>query len=291
MVYLKKFFYLFSSKKKIVALALYSIITIVSVYIVYKGAYGSVSESDLIYMKSNDPEMGLDFFYFLQDSGLTLIIFILTSSIVPNIISSDFLLYHNNKLDNLLITRISTKQYNNTKKTVNFIATFLIMVFTHLIMLIAIHLFCFELSFSMSEIYLGATRQTNLFSDFLLLSLLIYIILSSLGYALFSNLIFSFQAYVKNIYLYRSLGICISLMVYIGATALSGYLYSLTGSMLFPTITYFMNIVNIISPGIIITPVLNNNYMLLYIGTSFVYFFTTLILFEIKERNKYVYDK
>lgn len=291
MIYLQKFFFLFKSKKKLISFLVYSIAIIVSVFIMYKSAYGSIPENELLYMKSNDPEMGLDFFYFLQDSGLTLILFVLTSIIIPNIISSDFLLYSNNKFDNLLITRIATDKYNKTAKKLNFIITFLIILFTHLIILIIIHLFYFKISFSINEIYLNATRHTNLFSNSLMLSLIIYIILSSLGYALFSNLIFSFQAYVKNIYLYRTLGLCISLILYIGSSVLSKCIYDFTGSMLFSTIAYFINVVNIISPGIIQSPILNNNYVLFYIGTAFLYCLIAFILFEVKEKNKYVYDK
>lgn len=62
----------------------------------------------MILMKSKDPEMGLDFFYYLQDSGLTLILYVLTTLIVPNIISADFLLYEHNKFNHFLITRMSS---------------------------------------------------------------------------------------------------------------------------------------------------------------------------------------
>jgi len=291
MLYLQKFFFLFKSKKKLILMFLYFIALIISVLFIYKGEYGSIPENELIYMKSNDPEMGLDFFYFLQGSGLTLTMFILTSIIIPNIISSDFLSYNNNKFDNLLITRITTDKYNKTEKNFNFIATFIVILLTHLITLIVIHLFCFKISFSINEIYLDATRQTNLFSNSLMLSLIIYIILSSLGYALFSNFIFSLQAYIKNIYLYRTLGICTSLILYIGASVLSRYLYDFTGSMLFATIAYFINVSNILSPGIIKSPILSNNSILFYIGTSFLYCLITLILFKVKGKNKYVYDK
>lgn len=291
MLYLQKFLFIFKSKKKLTLMFLYFIAIIMSIFIVYKGAYGSISENELIYMKSNDPEMGLDFFYYLQDSGLTLIMFILTSIIIPNIISSDFLLYNNNKFDNLLITRITTNNYNKIEKVFNFIISFMVIMVTHLITLIIIHLFFFKISFSINEIYMNATRQTNLFSNSLMISLITYIILSSLGYAIFSNFIFSLQAYIKNIYLYRTLGICTSLVLYIGASVLSKHLYDSTGSMLFSTIAYFVNASNIISPGIIKSPVLNNNYIMFYIGTVFFYCLITLILFEIKERNKYVYDK
>lgn len=291
MIYLQKFFFLFKSKKKLTLMLLYFITIMISIFITFKSVYGTIPENELMYMKANDPEMGLDFFYYLQDSGLTLILFVLTSIFVPNIISSDFLLYNNNKFDNLLITRITTNKYNETEKAFNFIASFIVILFTHLLTLITIHLFFFKISFSINEIYLNATRQTNLFSSSLMLSLIIYIILSSLGYALFSNFIFSLQAYIKNIYLYRTLGICTSLILYIGASVLSRYLHDFTRSMLFSTIAYFINVSNIISPGIIKSPILSNNYVMFYIGTAFLYCFIALILFEVMERNKYVYDK
>ena len=77
MLNLQKFFPLFKSKKKIILLSIYFIVIITSILIVYNSEYGSISQNELLYMKSNDPEMGLDFFYLLQDSGLTLIMFLL----------------------------------------------------------------------------------------------------------------------------------------------------------------------------------------------------------------------
>ncbi|WP_349820672.1 hypothetical protein [Catenibacterium sp. RTP21428st1_D7_RTP21428_210409] len=71
-------------------------------------------------MKSKDPEMGLDFFYYLQDSGLTLILYVLTTLILPNIISADFLLYEHNKFNHFLITRMSSSLYHKKRKTIQF---------------------------------------------------------------------------------------------------------------------------------------------------------------------------
>ncbi len=291
MLNLQKFFPLFKSKKKIILLSIYFIVIITSILIVYNSEYGSISQNELLYMKSNDPEMGLDFFYLLQDSGLTLIMFLLICIILPNIITSDFLSYNNNRFDNMLITRTTTHKYNKMTKRFNFFTTFFLILLTHLVTIIIIHMFCFKISFSMNDIYLNATRQTTLFSNSLFISLIIYIILSSIGYSLFSNFIFSLQTFVKNIYLYRSLGICISLILYIGSSVLTKCLYDLTGNTLLPTFAYFINIANIISPGIIKSPILNNNYILFYIGTFLLYYFITFILFDIKEKNKYVYDK
>ena len=203
---MKQFFYLFKSKKKLLLFSIYFIVVIVGIFISYKGAYGSIPNNEMILMKSKDPEMGLDFFYYLQDSGLTLILYVLTTLIVPNIISADFLLYNHNKFNHFLITRMSSTTYHKKERQFNFFATFILILITHLLTIFIIHLFFFKISFSINPIYMNATRQTNLLSGSLLLNLIIYIILSSIGYALFSHFLFSLQYFIKNVYLYRTLG-------------------------------------------------------------------------------------
>ena len=113
---MKQFFYLFKSKKKLLLFSIYFIVVIVGIFISYKGAYGSIPKKEMILMKSKDPEMGLDFFYYLQDSGLTLILYVLTTLIVPNIISADFLLYGHNKFNHFLITRMSSSLYHKKER-------------------------------------------------------------------------------------------------------------------------------------------------------------------------------
>ena len=128
---MQHFFYLFKSKKKILLFSLYFIAIIIGIFISYKGAYGSIPNNEMILMKSKDPEMGLDFFYYLQDSGLTLILYVLTTLIIPNIISADFLLYNHNKFNHFLITRMSSQSYYLYGSFINWLCTlfsFLILI-------------------------------------------------------------------------------------------------------------------------------------------------------------------
>lgn len=233
-------------------------------------------------MKSKDPEMGLDFFYYLQDSGLTLILYVLTTLIVPNIISADFLLYEHNKFNHFLITRMSSSLYHKKERQFNFLATFILILMTHLLTILIIHLFFFKISFFINPIYMNATRQTNLLSSSLLLNLIIYMILSSFGYALFSHFLFSLQYFIKNVYLYRTLGLLVSLILYIGASVLSHTFYNTSGSLT-ATLAYFLNIINILTPSIIKSPVLNNNPHLFYIGTALLYYLLSSILFGMRD--------
>lgn len=226
--------------------------------------------------------MGLDFFYYLQDSGLTLILYVLTTLIVPNIISADFLLYEHNKFNHFLITRMSSSLYHKKKRQFNFLATFILILMTHLLTILIIHLFFFKISFSINPIHMNATRQTNLLSSSLLLNLIIYMILSSIGYALFSHFLFSLQYFITNVYLYRTLGLLVSLVLYIGASVLSHTFYNTSGSLL-ATLAYFHNIINILTPSIIKSPVLNNNPYLFYIGTALLYYLLSSILFGMRD--------
>ena len=279
---MKQFFYLFKSKKKLLLFSIYFIVVIVGIFISYKGAYASIPNNEMILMKSKDPEMGLDFFYYLQDSGLTLILYVLTTLIVPNIISADFLLYEHNKFNHFLITRMSSSLYHKKERQFNFLATFILILMTHLLTILIIHLFFFKISFSINPIYMNATRQTNLLSSSLLLNLIIYVILSSIGYAIFSHFLFSLQYFIKNVYLYRTLGLLVSLVLYIGASVLSHTFYNTSGSLT-ATLAYFLNIINILTPSIIKSPVLNNNPYLFYIGTALLYYLLSSILFGMRD--------
>lgn len=279
---MKQFFYLFKSKKKLLLFSIYFIVVIVGIFISYKGAYASIPNNEMILMKSKDPEMGLDFFYYLQDSGLTLILYVFTTLIVPNIISADFLLYEHNKFNHFLITRMSSSLYHKKERQFNFLATFILILMTHLLTILIIHLFFFKISFSINPIYMNATRQTNLLSSSLLLNLIIYMILSSIGYALFSHFLFSLQYFIKNVYLYRTLGLLVSLILYISASVLSHTFYNTSGSLI-ATLAYFLNIINILTPSIIKSPVLNNNPHLFYIGTALLYYLLSSILFGMRD--------
>lgn len=279
---MKQFFYLFKSKKKLLLFSIYFIAIIIGIFISYKGAYGSIPNNEMILMKSKDPEMGLDFFYYLQDSGLTLILYVLTTLIVPNIISADFLLYNHNKFNHFLITRMSSSVYHKKERQFNFVSTFILILITHLLTILIIHLFFFRISFSINPIYMNATRQTNLLSSSLLLNLIIYMLLSAIGYALFSHFLFSLQYFIKNVYLYRTLGLLVSLILYIGASVLSHTFYNTSGSLA-ATLAYFLNIINIFTPSIIKSPVLNNNPHLFYIGTALLYYLLSSILFGMRD--------
>lgn len=279
---MKQFFYLFKSKKKLLLFSIYFIAIIIGIFISYKGAYGSIPNNEMILMKSKDPEMGLDFFYYLQDSGLTLILYVLTTLIVPNIISADFLLYNHNKFNHFLITRMSSSIYHKKERQFNFVSTFILILITHLLTILIIHLFFFKISFSINPIYMNATRQTNLLSSSLLLNLIIYMLLSAIGYALFSHFLFSLQYFIKNVYLYRTLGLLVSLILYIGASVLSHTFYNTSGSLT-ATLAYFLNIINIFTPSIIKSPVLNNNPHLFYIGTALLYYLLSSILFGMRD--------
>ena len=181
---------------------------------------------------------------------------------------------------------MSSTTYHKKERQFNFFATFILILITHLLTILIIHLFFFKISFSINPIYMNATRQTNLLSGSLLLNLIIYMILSSIGYALFSHFLFSLQYFIKNVYLYRTLGLLVSLILYIGASVLSHTFYNTSGSLT-ATLAYFLNIINILTPSIIKSPVLNNNPHLFYIGTALLYYLLSSILFGMRDYHDF----
>lgn len=211
---MKQFFYLFKSKKKLLLFSIYFIVVITGIFISYKGAFSSIPKKEMILMKSKDPEMGLDFFYYLQDSGLTLILYVLTTLIVPNIISADFLLYEHNKFNHFMITRMSSSLYHKKERHFNFLATFILILMTHLLTILIIHLFFFKISFSINPIYMDATRQTNLLSSSLFLNLIIYNSFINWLCNLFSFLVLITVLYKECLPLSNTWITCISYSLY-----------------------------------------------------------------------------
>lgn len=280
-------FDLMKSKKKIILLAFYLLVIISSVIIFYHVEYGSIPTNELIAMKKTDPEIGLDFFYVLQDSGLILVLFIASLLLLPNLISSDFLSYKINAFDHMIIVRTSDTQYRKDSRRMNFLVTVFVIILTHVLTLLTIQLFCFNISFSINDIYQDATRNTTIFSPSLLMSLITYIILSAIGYGVFSDFIYSLQVLIKNLYLYRTLGLILALFAYIGSSVLSRILFDTGLGTLPATLAYFMNIINILTPGIIKSPVLANTPILFYIGTIAFYGLIGSLFFDLKEKTDY----
>ncbi|WP_329754316.1 hypothetical protein [Catenibacterium mitsuokai] len=58
--------------------------------------------------------------------------------------------------------------------------------------------------------------------------------------------------------------------------------YNTSGSLI-ATLAYFLNIINILTPSIIKSPVLNNNPHLFYIGTALLYYLLSSILFGMRD--------
>lgn len=283
MDYIVQTFKIMATKKKIVLFVLYLFLILVGVLFAYKQEYGSIPFEELNYMKNMDPEMGLDFFYLLQDSGLILIIFLSFITLLPNIISTDFVQFKNSKFSYMIVTRITNTKYQKWKIKGNLMMSFLVIALSQVFILIIIQLFCFDLTFEINPIYLSATRHTTIFSNSLMLSLVLYIGLSSIGYSVLSNLIYSLRGFRNNIYLYRTLGLFITLVLYIGSSILTRAIFELSGNMLITTMISFFNISNILSPGIIISPILNHTPILFYIGTIVLYSLLSVFLQNLKE--------
>ena len=100
MFYLKQFCCLLKEKRKLLILFLYYALIVACIFFYYHKEYGAIDVKELEVIKT-DPVLGLNFFYTLQQPGMTLIKFLLTCLLVPNIISADFLVLKHNQFVNV----------------------------------------------------------------------------------------------------------------------------------------------------------------------------------------------
>lgn len=284
MFYLKQFCCLLKAKRKLLILFLYYALIVACIFFYYHKEYGAIDVKELEVIK-NDPVLGLNFFYTLQQPGMTLIKFLLTCLLIPNIISADFLVLKHNHFTDFIKTRISTKSYFQAAKFINFISTFLITLLMHLVTLLVIHLFFFKITFH--QVNIPVESILNMFSSNILMNLMIYILLSSLGFAVFSHFVYALQAFIKNTYLYRTMGLMSALILYTGSFLLVKLAFDLHLGIVVRIILYMTCIPNILVPGMEESVYIGQYRLVHYLGTLVLYLIVSNILFTLRERWEY----
>lgn len=255
------------------------LVTIFSYYI----EYSNVSTEQFEIMKKEMPELGLNLYYTIQDAGLTLVYFVLMITFSPNIFASHCLEIRNSKYLQMIMTRIG---YVNAIKG-EICATFLISMFINIIanilILFVIHLFLLPIHFGTVEVVEGVYDLSILFSNNQLISIFIYILFSSIGYGVFTCFIYSLQTYVRNIYLFRSLGLILGILLVIFPSFIS----QIINVPILSTMLYFFSVWAMLTPGIgIIIPF---SPFIVFIGSIAMYSIVILVLLEIRKRKFELY--
>ncbi len=278
-IYLK----LIKLKNKKILLPIIMAMIIPMVVVLFYKEYANVSIENFIILKQTMPELGLQFFYIIQDAGLSLIFFILLIILAPNIIASDFLEMNNSKFANSIVARIGNKNKIKYELLVTFIYSFVLTVLLNIIILCTIQLFCFDLHFNQVVSPNNTYDLSIIFSNNQFLSLVIYILLSSTGYGVFSCFVYSLQGLVKNIYLYRAIGLFLGIVLVI----LPSFISQIYKIEFISSLIYFLSIWSILTPGIglslQVTPIIQ------FCGSIFLYILITLLILMIKEKTEKYY--
>lgn len=270
------FIHLLKRKRKIILLIIYTCFVFISVLMHYYSEFGKIPSDEMILMKK-DTWMGLSLFYEMQDAGFVLYLYLLMALLIPNILSIDFLKYKRNHFDYMLKTRVSLKKYIRKTRLSNFITTFSIIFMTHLIVLLFIHLFLFKIGFKTGD---PDIRRVNVFYSSELISLIIYIIFSSTGYAVFSDFLYSLQLFITNTYLYRLTGIICSIGLYLGSAVITRLLSFINVPDLLLHITNSLSIGNLITPGMYKSVALNTSPYLAFMGSVILYTLISNIIYR-----------
>lgn len=248
-------------------------------FFLYHTEYSNVSADQFNIMKNDMPHLGIQFYYIIQDAGLSLIFFILMITFLPNFISSDFLEMSNSKYSHMILTRVDYNKKTKNELLITFFCSFILTILANILILLIINFFLFPIHLSTVEHIEPVYDLSTIFSNNQLISLFIYIILSACGYGVFSCFIYSLQVFIKNIYLYRAIGLFLGIILVIFPSFVSQILN-------IPVISswiYFLSLWSIVTPGIGST--ISLSPLILYLGSMTAYIFIISIILELKKRR------
>jgi hypothetical protein len=207
MLYKDSFFLLIKRKRKLILILIFVLNMLIDIYSVY------YNNQDAI-LKSKTP--GLEIYYSLQYPGTTISFIWFILIVNMNFISTDYIIMNKKNMYLLIHNRVNKKEYYKELFKLNFILSFLFVILVNFIALFIIHVFYKPIHISdlmkYNELY-----HLNRFISFNNLGcLLATIITSAIGYAIYSNFIFSLCFKVKKRYVYLLTGIVLYTFLFLG---------------------------------------------------------------------------
>lgn len=235
---------------------------------------------------SYESNRGLSLYYYMQSVGSYIWFYFIMFFIIPNIYSVDILKKRNNHYHYFEITKKGYKNYciSNFKK--NSLITFFSVLFIHLYLLFLINFFISPIrvdTFDQIGIYVGLNSN-------MMINLILYVILSIIGYVVFSNFILSLQLYIKNIYIYRALGIILGIVLFIFPAYLSVIFLRLVPFKFLSIISGIFFIPNIIIPSLESISIRVLSPLIGYILTLAFYIIVTILIFKYKNIKEHKYE-
>lgn len=227
----------FLNKEKILIFLTIFVLLNINIFISYQDSL----VSDPSYLQEV-PSAGLTFFYDLFCIGTNPFLFMLLMLLLPNIMSYDFLNYQQSHFSYLIETRIKKNTYYKNIFIKNIIMTFCIILLIQILILITIHIFYAPLQFNTTIFPEHYYAKTQILASHEVVSLLIYLFVTSVGYALISSLIFSLQILISNKYIYRCFGVIFGILLVLIPALAQGYLPS-------PDFAFVFQINNLVALG------------------------------------------
>jgi hypothetical protein len=188
----------------------------------------------------NPANSGLALFYNLQTAQLylpfTIVLFLVSSNTYGLSTIVDF---------KTKFFRFEMTRYKNYEVAImhrlknNFIISFLFAIFLRIVLLIYIHFFLNPISFNST----GMDYDTSLFPD-PFINLILYILLSGIGFGLFCLFIQLIGHFLKNDYVFRGLGVIVGILLFI----LPAFLPMLGN--VFLVVASFLYLPTLLSPGL-----------------------------------------
>lgn len=189
------------------------------------------------------PNAGLEFFYSLFRIGTNPFIFILMMLLLPNIMAYDVLNMHQNHAVYPVETRLTRQTFYQETYIKNMLLTFLIALVLQLGLLLVSHIMLAPIHFQSMTYPEGYYITTQLLCTNECLNLIFFLLLTSLGYALISGLIFSLQSSITNKYVYRCCGVIIGILLVLFPALIQGYLP-------YPDSAFIIQINNLVALGL-----------------------------------------
>lgn len=272
-----------NSKKRFVhtIVIIFIIITILSVQFY----------TDIYYLlaKNGCKDAGLCLFYNSLNPNMNFEIPIIILSIPSAFLLEQYHINHFNKFDYYIKERIGFKKYIYQSYVRNFINSFLLILSIYISMIFVIHFFLTPIFFSYHDVIKFKNYTIDIYNENIYINMLIYLILSGLGFALFSTLILSLKNMLKQKYLFKISSIVIGVILAVLPVIVGDRLFVVSENYNILILFSAMSLLNLIFPGVsgfgkygyVFSPIL------VYLISFIIYSLITIFTLKIEMRREY----
>lgn len=247
--------------------------------------------TDIYYLLSKNgcKDVGLCLFYNSLNPNINFEIPIIILSIPSAFLLEQYHINHFNKFDYYIKERIGFKKYIYQSYLRNFINSFLLILSVYISMIFVIHFFLTPIFIPHHDVIEFSNYTIDIFNKNININLLIYMMLSGFGFALFSTLILSLKNMLKQKYLFKISSIVIGIMLAVLPVIIGNRLFVMFGNYDILILFSAMSLLNLIFPGVsgfgkygyVCSPIL------VYLISFIVYSLIVIFTLKIEMRREY----